>query len=133
MSGAPSTQTLRVLPIAKAILLSIITLGIYFLITVYRNTKDIQTARAQPFAAWQLVFWLSVFLPFVGVINYAMNGVGLSELRSRRNLDSSIMWVVALVLAIMVPPVGQIVWAVHYNDTLSETGHGTGVVATSTA
>ncbi len=133
MSAGPSTQTLRAIPIGKAIVLSIITLGIYYLITVYRNTKDIQAARAQPFGAWQIVFWLGVFLPFVGIVNYVMNGIGLSELRSTRNLDSSIMWVVALVLTIMVPPIGQIVWAVHYNGSLTETGHGTGAGAPTTA
>ncbi len=124
---------MRSIPIGKTILLSIITLTIYYHITVYRNTQDIQNARAAPFGAWQVVFWVGIFIPFVGLVNYIMNGIGLGELRAQRNLPASSMWIVALIVSLLIPIVGQVLWAVHYNGTLTETGSGAAAGNASTA
>ncbi len=133
MSNGQPASTLRAIAIAKVIILSILTFGIYFLVSVYKNTKDIQNARAQPFGAWRLVFWLGVFLPIIGLVNYVMNGVGLAELRSQRNADTSTLWIVALVLSIVLPPIGQIIWAVHYNASLTAASQGANAGTGATA
>lgn len=114
--------SLRTIPIAKVILLSIITLGIYYLVTVYRNTKDIQNARAQGFEMWQLIFWIGVFVPIVQYVNYIMNGIGLGEIREQAGLAKSSTWIIALVLTLLLPIVGPIVWAVHFNGSVNDQG-----------
>ncbi len=118
---------LREITLWKAIVLSIITFGIYYLILVYQNTKDLQATRAQPFEAWQVVFWIGVipFLGFLHFILYAFNFMGLRELRQRSKQDDDALAIVALVLAIVLAPVGQIIWAIHFNETARVASQGT--------
>ncbi len=109
---------LREIPIAKTLILGILTLSIYYWIIVYRNTEDIQKARDQPFEFWVLLFWLGVFISPVYIVNFIFNGIGLNELRAKAGRPEDQTWIAALVLSLFIPIVGQIVWAVHFNNTL---------------
>lgn len=122
--AVPGIGTLREVTLWKAVLLSIVTLGIYYLVLVYQNTRDIQEARTEPSGAWRVLFWVGVipFLGFLHVVLYVLNGVGFREFLTRQNRRDDSLWIVALVLAVVLPPVGQVIWAVTFNDWLRLTG-----------
>lgn len=120
----PGIGTLREVTLWKAILLSIVTLGIYYLVLVYQNTRDIQDSRTRPSGAWPVLFWIGVIplLGFLHVVLYVLNGVGFREFLDRQGRRDDGLWIAALVLAVVLPPVGQVVWAVTLNGWLRLTG-----------
>lgn len=122
--SVPDVGTLREITLWKAIVLGIVTFGIYYLVLTYQNTRDIQTARSQPFEAWQVLFWIGVipFLGFLHIVLYVFNGMGYREFRQRQGLEDEPLWIVALVLAVVIAPVGQIIWAVTFNGWLRRSG-----------
>ncbi len=100
-----------------AILLSIVTLGIYWLILVYRNTVDIHRAAGKDILLPVVLFVAGFFFPLIWLGLFSLNGLVLNELRIEKGLGNDPLWIVALVLHLFAF-VGSIVWAVHYDGTL---------------
>lgn len=115
----PNVGTLREITIWKAIVLTIVTLGIYMLVLIYQHSKDLHATAKEPSNLWQIMYWLS-FVTFgvTMVVLYVINGLAFKEMRARAGLNDDPMWIIALVLSLVLPLVGQILWAVHFNDTL---------------
>ncbi len=122
----PNGKTVHEITIWKAIVFGILTLGIYVLVVQYGTTRDIQGARKEPFELWQVFFWVGILIGLLHVINWVFNGIGLTEWRRAGGLQESSLWIVALVLAVLVYPVGAIIWAVHYNETIRAVGKPAG-------
>lgn len=118
----PDIGTLREITLWKAIVLSIITFGIYYVVVVYQNTHDIQEARKEPLGAWKVLFWFGIILGPLHIVLYAFNGIGCKEFRARQGDQDDSLWIVALVLAVLIAPVGQIIWAVTFNGWLRQSG-----------
>lgn len=114
--------TLREITIWKAIVFGILTLGIYPLVVTYQNANDIQGARRRPFDLWVVFFWLGLFVAPLMLGLWVLSMMGLQEIREQAGLPDSHTGVVALILALFLPPVGQILWAAHVNATLREAG-----------
>ena len=87
--------------------------------TVARAGQD---ARRNPFDAWPVFFWLGLVIAPLMLVVWVINMVGLKEIRDGAGLPDSSMGIAALILALLLPPVGHILWAVHFNDTLSAAG-----------
>lgn len=122
--SVPDIGTFREITLWKAIVLGILTLGIYLYVVTYQHTRDIQQARAQPFDAWLMVFWIGV-IPFLGILHfvlYVFNGLGYKEFMESQGKKDDSLWIVSLVLAIVLPPVGQILWAVTFNNWIRSAG-----------
>ena len=113
----PEFGPVREITLWKAIVFSILTLGIYYLILTYQSTDDLQRVRDRPFDTWALFFWLGVFLPPLHVVLWVVNLLALDEIRDVLRLRSSGLGIAALILAALLPPIGQLVWAVHFNDS----------------
>lgn len=119
----PGIGTLRPCTLWRALLLSVATLGVYYLVLVYQNTRDIQSARTRPLRGWRVLFWLGA-LPFLGLLHavlYLSNGLGFREFLARQGRRDDRVWLLAAVLA-LVPPVGQVLWAVTFDGWLRLTG-----------
>jgi hypothetical protein len=120
----PNGKTLRELTLWKAIVFSVLTFGIYYFVLTYQNTRDIQGARARPFGAWQVIFWLGLFIPFLTMVLWVVNVQGLNEFRQRSKMPSNSTGWIAFVFAILMGPVGAIIWAIHFNGTASALAGG---------
>lgn len=108
--------------VGTAILLSIITLGIYWLVLVYRNTMDIHRAAGKETTMAVILFIASIFVPLLWFALFSLNGIYLNELREQKRQDTDMTWLIALVLHLVVAFVGSIVWAVHYDHTIQALG-----------
>lgn len=120
----PGVGQYRELTIWKAIVFGILTFGIYYLVLTYQNTKDIQNGRQEPFSLWPVFFWVGILFGPLHIVIYAFNGIGLNELRQRTGQSESNLWIAALVLAFVLPPIGEIIWAVHHNETVRVAAKG---------
>ena len=117
MANALAPPQPRTIPIGKTVLLSIVTFGIYYAIWFYRNSNDIQS-RPGGFGAWKVLFWLGFVtfgLTWIGLV--VLNFLAVSKLRGSVGADNG-MGIAALVCYFVVNPVGSILWASHWNDTL---------------
>lgn len=100
-------------------MLPFLTFAIYYMVLVYQQSKDIQATKKEPSSTWMVLYWVGFVTGGVTwLVLYALNGVAFKEMRTRLGYADDPMWIVALVLAILLPPVGQILWAAHYNDTI---------------
>lgn len=132
MAGQDSDAPMRDMPIAKSILLSIVTLSIYYWIQSWRNSNDIQNARADGFGWWKVMFVLGFFTFGVTfIVLYVLNFIQVGKMRAEAGGDNT-LGIVALVLTLVTGIVGPIVWAIHWNNTI-ETGAGAGTTTTATA
>ncbi|MHC4931930.1 MAG: DUF4234 domain-containing protein [Planctomycetota bacterium] len=114
----PGIGSLREITIWKAIVFGILTFGIYVLVVGYQNSQDIQRARETPFDLWVVFFILGIFFWPLMVVLWVFNLIGVSEIRSRMGLSDSPMGIVSLIFAVVFPPIGQLLWAFHVNETL---------------
>jgi hypothetical protein len=114
----PGVGNLREITIWKAIIFGILTFGIYLYVVTYGSSSDIDRARESRFEFWVLFFIVGIFIPPFMLVVWVLNLIGLGEIRERAGLPASAMGVVALIFALLLPPVGQLIWAVHYNGTL---------------
>ena len=112
----------RSFDLVKAILLSIVTLGVYYLILTYRNTKDLQATRLKPLSSWEVLFWLGILIGPLHWVLWAYNLQTLAIVRQHGEMADDPMGILAVVLGIVAGPVGQILWAVHVNATLEACG-----------
>ena len=114
----PGIGRLREITIWKAILFGILTFGIYLLVVGYQNSRDIQNAREDPFDLWVVFFILGIFIWPLVVVLWAFNLMGVSEIRGRAELADSPMGVISLIFAVLFLPIGNLLWAFHFNETL---------------
>lgn len=123
----PNVGTLREITMWKAIVLSIVTIGVYYAVLVYQHSKDLQTTKTKDASMWMLWFWLGfITAGLTWIVLYVFNGQAYKEIRAGTGQAESSLWIAALVLAILLPPVGQIIWAVHFNDGLRAAAAGSG-------
>ena len=122
----PDVGTLREITIWKAIVFGILTFGIYLLVVTYQNSADLQNARERPFDAWELFFWVGLLVGPLHLVLWVLNYLGVEEIRDRTGQSGSSLGIAALILAVILPPVGQIIWAVHFNETIEAPGEPDG-------
>ncbi len=119
-STAPLSSSARRVSILKVFLLSIITFGIYYLVTVYRISHDLRRDRAGASGSWQALFWCG-FITFgiTWIVLYVMNFLELKAAREAVGKTDQVLGILALVLIFVTGIVGHILWAVYYNDSLA--------------
>lgn len=109
----------REIPIGKTILLSIVTLGIYYLIWYYRNSRDINEGNPNGRSAWKALFWLGfVTFGLTWIVLTVFNFLTVTKLRQSIGIQENTMGILALVFYFVLGIVGAILWASHWNDTL---------------
>jgi hypothetical protein len=119
-SNAPLSPQARPISIGKAIGLSIVTIGIYFIILVYRNAHDIHEGRPGALGAWKLLFWLGfVTFGITWIVLAVFNWIEVKAARERAGITDNTMLILALVFYFVMSIVGAILWAVSWNDTLA--------------
>lgn len=108
--------------IGTAILLSIVTLGIYWLILVYRNTMDLHKSLGKDATLAVILYIAGFALPLFWIALFSINGIRLNELREDKKKQADMTWIVALVLHFVLAFVGSIVWAYIYDNVLDDIG-----------
>lgn len=113
----------REIRIGKTFLLTIVTIGIYYAITLYRNTKDLHEGRDGGHEWWQLWFWLGFVTLFVTwAVLYIFNAIQANKLRQEIGLhDSANGWVAlglhfAGYLTGLLALVAPFIWAAYSNE-----------------
>ena len=121
-NGPPRAGRLRPVPMVKTLILSIVTLGVYFLVRSYKNSGDLHRIPGGN-AHWQLLFWLHL-IPALGLvfalILYFQNNRQANHIRRSRGLQATYT---PFVLACIpgVNAVAPFVWAVHFNEVARRT------------
>ena len=113
--------TLRELTMWKAIVFSLLTLGIYYLLLVYQHTDELQRGRPDPVGNWVLFFVLGIFFPPLMAVLWVFNMQAFKE-HTPPQLQEETTPILALILGVVIPPVGQILWASHVNAVLERSG-----------
>ncbi len=114
--------------VGTAIVLSIVTLGIFWLVLVYRNTMDLHRALGKETTLPLILFIVSIPFPLLWLALFSLNGIRLNELREEKQKPTDHLWIVALIFHIVfvfLTFVGSIIWAVMYDNTLDEIGPST--------
>jgi hypothetical protein len=116
-AGPPVPGRLRPVPVAKTILLGIITLSVYFHMRAFKLGGDLQRMPGG-WEPWKLFFWLQ-FIPYAGLvfllILYFKNNKQSNILRGQRGLAPSYVPFILACIPI-VNLAAPFVWASHYNE-----------------
>lgn len=118
----PVPGRLRQVSIGKAILLGIVTFGIYTYVLMYKMSGDLHRSQGG-WAQWQLFFWLG-FIPFIGAIFtyilYFKNNKQANALRQGQGLQAGYTPFVLAVIPI-VNIAAPFVWTGYYNEAAQRT------------
>ncbi len=111
---------MRRIPIARTIILSVVTLGVYGAIWGYRNAEDLH-GEHDGFPHWKLLFWLGfVTVGLTWAVLAVMNFVHLNHLRAAAAVPPHATGVIAMIL-VWVPGLSWIsafLWARYWNHSV---------------
>ncbi len=111
---------MRTIPIARTVVLSIVTLGVYGAIWGYRNAEDLHQDH-EGFRHWRLLFWLGfVTIGLTWAVLAIMNFVHLNHLRAAAGIPphATGVWAMILIWVPVLSWVAAVLWAQYWNHSV---------------
>jgi len=115
---------IRRVPVGKTLLLSIVTVGIYYLIQVYRTSHDLHQNQEGGTQSWQVLFWIGLFFAIPMYVLYVLNFLQAKRLRDRTGVPESGTGLAAVIFTFIpvIPALAQFLWASYFNALATHIG-----------